>query len=135
MKKSDLRKMAEEMFNHGLIICKYDFKEQKERNVDASVIICIDDSLFGPCKYFETKEEMIKLLKDLIIASTITVTKEQIKSITGSYPSKEDEDFLIDKSEKTVRIKVIDYVKSVEMMRSRLSTGASLDFMLKCLGV
>lgn len=63
MKKSELRKMAEEIFNHGLIICKYNFK-QKEKKADASVIICIDDSLFGPCEYFQTKEEMIELLKD-----------------------------------------------------------------------
>lgn len=134
MKKSDLRKMAEEMFNHGLIICKYNFK-QKEKKADASVIICIDDSLFGPCEYFQTKEEMIELLKDLIIASTLTVTKKQIKDITGNYPSNESENFLIIKSKDTVQIKEIEYIKSKEMMINKLSTVSSLNFMLNCLGV
>ena len=34
MKKSELRKMAEEMFNHGLIICKYNFKQKEKKALE-----------------------------------------------------------------------------------------------------
>lgn len=91
--------------------------------------------MFGPCEYFQTKEEMIELLKDLIIASMLTVTKKQIKDITGNYPSNESENFLINKSKDTVQIKEIEYIKSKEMMINKLSTVSSLNFMLNCLGV